>query len=118
MYYIYIKMKKTFDQEFSRLFEINLQNKFKKDFELYYKQNKVNQCTIKNIIISTVYANDIKKYETAIKNKDKNDDWYIVEYYLNLEDAELGSEKWIANIKNKTIKQVLNLDDNIMYDLK
>lgn len=99
-------------EEFYKLFAENIKQKILKDFE---NANKVNRDTIKNITISTVYANDTKKYETAIKNNDC--DWYIVEYYNNNNDAEINHKKWVEKIKNKQITQILNLDDNTLYEL-
>ena len=92
-------MKETFDQEFTRLFEKNLKEKFKTDFQksIMYKKNKINRSVINGIIISTMFAVDIKKYETSINRYNECD---IVEYYNTEEEAKLGHDKWVEIIKN------------------
>ena len=92
-------MKETFDEEFSRLFEKNLKEKFKQEFErsITYNKNKINKTVINDIIISTMFAEDINKYETGIKNK--NQDWDIIEYYNTKEEAELGHNKYVEKYK-------------------
>ena len=92
-------MKETFDQEFTRLFEKNLKEKFKTNFEksIVYKKNKINRSVINGIIISTMFAVDIKKYETGIN---RDNEWNIVEYYNTEEEAKLGHNKWVEKCKN------------------
>ncbi len=54
---------------------------------------------VDGLIISTIFAGDIKKYETAIKDKHYV---YPVERYDSLEEAKIGHKQWAAAALNLT----------------
>lgn len=64
-----------------------------------YKQRKVANDKINDIVIDTCRVTDIPDYnfETGININDK---WIIVEEYKTKEEAMKGHEKWKKNIIN------------------
>lgn len=105
------------NNEFYKLFERKIKDKFVKGFEqdIINKKNRIGRISVNNFTISTTFADDIQKYETAII---KNNIVYIVEYYLFEKEAQLGHDLWINKIKECDYISILNLDDNKEYTLK
>lgn len=76
----------------------------------------------KNLFVSTIYAEDVRKYETAVHHPlyCNDDELIIVEYYDNVIEAEAGHARWVAMVSGEepmpeSVKSVQNM---IIYHRK
>ena len=66
---------------------------------------------INGIIIDTIFAPDICKWETGIQ---KDNRWIIVKHYKDINEAKSGHKKWVELIKvnpNTKLKSIMNTED-------
>lgn len=62
----------------------------------------------KDFRVSTVFALDFEKWETAIAYKEQN--WFVVEQYNTKEEASLGHLKWVESLPN--LKKLTDINFN------
>ena len=71
------------------------------------EERVVSNTVINGIEIDTCFANDMgKDYETGICI---NGIWFIAEDYDTKEDAKKGHEKYVTLIKNKKLKEIVDI---------
>lgn len=68
--------------------------------------------------VSTIWASDTNKCETAIRadyNNKRILEWVVVEYYDTKEEAESGHVEWMAKLENETPTCFFSVQDKHIY---
>ncbi len=74
-----------------------------------YEDRKIGFDEIGGLFVSTVYATDLDKYETAIGDAAPRDNIHPVERYEDKIKAEAGHKRWIEWCKNQANTTITRL---------
>ncbi len=66
-----------------------------------------------HFIVDTCWVNDIKVYETAVK--ELNMDWVVVERFKSAETAKMSHFAWVQKIKNDGVRFFKSEQDGCIY---